>query len=85
MLRPAELDRADVDVIRKEVFSTSTFYVTSITQARQSLQLFLDYLSNRACKQLSCGSLALPDAGLCTALSGKRGYRIMTGTALLCW
>ena len=32
MLRPAELDRKDVDVIRKGVFSNNTFYVTSITQ-----------------------------------------------------
>lgn len=32
MLRPAELDRADVDVIRREVFTSSTFYVTNITQ-----------------------------------------------------
>lgn len=34
MLRPAELDRRDVDVIRKGVFSNNTFYVTSITQVR---------------------------------------------------
>jgi hypothetical protein len=32
MLRPAELDRRDIDLIRKEVFSANTFYVTSITQ-----------------------------------------------------
>jgi hypothetical protein len=32
MLRPAELDRKDIDIIRKDVFSNSTFYVTSVTQ-----------------------------------------------------
>jgi hypothetical protein len=32
MMRPTELDRADVDVIRKEVFTQNTFYVTNITQ-----------------------------------------------------
>lgn len=36
MLRPAELARADVDVIRREVFTSATFYVTNITQARDS-------------------------------------------------
>lgn len=35
MLRPAELDRADVDIIRKEVFTTNTFYVTSINQVQR--------------------------------------------------
>jgi hypothetical protein len=37
MLRPAELDRRDVDVIRKEVFSNNTFYVTSITQVHSAV------------------------------------------------
>ncbi len=37
MLRPTELDRADVDVIRKEVFTQNTFYVTNIIQVRGSL------------------------------------------------
>ena len=37
MLRPAELDRRDVDVIRKSVFSNNTFYVTSVTQASSAV------------------------------------------------
>jgi hypothetical protein len=49
MLRPAELDRRDVDIIRKSVFSNNTFYVTSVTQASSAVRGGCPYLRMHLC------------------------------------
>ncbi len=78
MLRPAELDRRDVDVIRKEVFSNNTFYVTSVTQVCSVASVGCP-LQEACTSALSCHSI---DKAACVHVATR--FQRSSGSSLLC-